>query len=230
MNLPTPFSPPPCGWMVDAQQVTVPRRRSVTFKVRAQARDCAPQPAFTSIVLKAQAFIMDGAETCFIYVGASNVTLKATKGAEECPPDAIPGALLGAEELLPGMPTATTLLLAPQDTYVQPNNPAQDAVRVQQRAAKAAWALSSDVGKDVGVKDLVLQEEASVSSGDMQAAMLFDPDVDFSVRTYGPPGAHDMPTHTQPPCSLPTFTRSTASPTPRAPPAIRPRTPAMLSA
>ena len=166
--------------MVDAQQVTVPPRRSVTFKVRVQASDCAPS-AFMSVVLEARAYLMmNDAQTCFLYTGASNVTLKATKGAEECPPDAIPGSL-GAEEMPPGMATATTLLLAPQYTYMQPNTPAQDAVRVQQRAAKASWALSSDVGKDVGVQDVVLQEEASVSSRDAQATIISDPAVTFSV-------------------------------------------------
>lgn len=155
-------------------QVTLPARKTVTFKVRSRARNCVPQS--DRLVFQAVAYLIrDLAQDCMLDARPSNVTVvKTSKASEECPA-AFP--ILG----LAGMDTAgsaasdanmgllPSLALAPEASFVN-DTQGQDAVRAQLRAERTAWRRSRDVGTD-GAEDPVVQ-----SFGDIQATADLNPD------------------------------------------------------
>lgn len=159
--------------------MTVPPRKTLTFKIQARVQNCVPEP--NQIEFTATAFLKPsgGAQTCFLDAPPSTVDVTATKRAtEQCPANVIAGAPIGAESLAPGVSTSVPLSLAPVDTFIATNNPAQDAVRAQQRAARAAWRADNTPSDAGPVEDPVVQPSSANDAAQATAALTFD----YSVR------------------------------------------------
>lgn len=160
----------------------LPPGKVLTFRVRTKAQNCLPEASNRVIQYAAAAYLIPAganAQTCFINAKPSTATIKGFSKNPECPSDAIPGAPLGPAEEAAAFETATDLILAPAVVYIQPNTPEQNAVRAQQRAAKAAWQLGSDVGTPDAVDDPLVQS-ASASADEVRAASTLT--VDYAVH------------------------------------------------
>lgn len=168
------------GTVIQLKNVSVPARKTVTFMVRAKARDCVPDPATLEFAATTYIFAPGDAQTCFLYATPSNATVKASTKAEACPAGVIFGAPVGAVAMA-GAGTGQ-LIDAPTDTFVQTNNEAQAMLRTEQRAAKAMWMENVAAGGPEELGDPVLQPE---STEEVQAANTLT--VDYSVRDHSAP-------------------------------------------
>lgn len=161
-------------------QVTLPARKSVTFKIYSRARDCVP--ASDRLVFEAVAYLFrDLAQDCFLHARPSNVTAVKTgnKGSDDCPAG-VGFAILGLDGFNPiggsDVGLLPSLALAPEAPFAETNTPAQEAVRAELRTGRTAWRRSANVGTD-GAVDPVVQ-----SLGGIQAANTLT--TEYEVRNH----------------------------------------------
>lgn len=159
----------------------MPPGKYVSFKIKARARDCVPEPTRIEFMATAFLFPPEAAPTCFLEANPSNVTIKAIKGAQQCPAGVVFGAPFGTASIAMAASTPTTFALAPNETFQATNNAAQDALRQQQREGRAAWRLENGAGESGDVHDPVLQPTDGAQAAAAISSIDYSVCINFSV-------------------------------------------------